>query len=80
MHILRSVGALQNPASWYLARTSRRLGHMQTFTPSTVPAPFGRYVHGIEIPAGARIVITSGQLGLTRTGEVPADAEAQAQI
>ncbi len=53
---------------------------MKPLTPDAIAPPFARYSHGIEIPAGARIVRTSGQLGLARDGSVPPDAAAQAEI
>ena len=53
---------------------------MKTLTPPGIAAPFARYAHGVEIPAGARLVVTSGQLALTRDGVVPAGAEAQALL
>ncbi len=53
---------------------------MRALTPSTMPAPFARYAHGVEVPAGARLVVTSGQLGLEASGHVPADALAQARL
>ena len=37
---------------------------MKSLTPASISAPFARYAHGIELPAGCRIVRTSGQLGL----------------
>lgn len=42
--------------------------------------PFGRYAHGIEIPAGWRVVQTSGQLGIRPDDSIPEDAYAQAVI
>ncbi len=53
---------------------------MKTLTPPGIAAPFARYAHGVEIAAGARLVVTSGQLALTRDGVVPGGAEAQAQL
>lgn len=53
---------------------------MRTLNPSSAPAPFARYSHGVEVPHGARLVVTSGQLGLDATGHVPAGAEAQARL
>lgn len=53
---------------------------MRTLSPSDIAAPFGRYVHGVEIPAGARMIATSGQLGLAADGTVPEGAEAQAAL
>ncbi|MEL6617928.1 MAG: RidA family protein [Pseudomonadota bacterium] len=52
---------------------------MKSLSPDTIAPPFARYAHGVEIPAGWRIVRTSGQLGL-RDGAVPEGAEAQARI
>ena len=48
--------------------------------PPDVAAPFGAYSHGIVVPAGRRLVLTSGQLGLSAAGEVPEGAEAQADL
>lgn len=53
---------------------------MKELTPDNVPAPFGSYSHGTEIPAGWRTVRTSGQLGLRLDGTTPDDAEAQAMV
>lgn len=50
---------------------------LKRLNPTGIHPPFARYVHGVEIPAGARLVVCSGQLGLTATAEVPADVEAQ---
>ncbi|MGZ2259178.1 RidA family protein [Roseobacter sp. A03A-229] len=53
---------------------------MKSLSPGSIAPPFARYSHGVELPAGARLVRTSGQLGLAQDGTVPADAEAQAAI
>ncbi len=53
---------------------------MRALTPPSIAPPFARYSHGIEIPAGARLVRTSGQLGLAADGSVPEGAQAQAMI
>ncbi|WP_110570923.1 RidA family protein [Yoonia vestfoldensis] len=53
---------------------------MRQLSPPVLPAPFGRYAHGVEVPPGARIVVTSGQLGLDAQGRVPATAFEQAQV
>ena len=45
--------------------------------PSTVAAPFSRYSHGVEAPAGARWLHISGQVGVTREGKVLDGPEAQ---
>jgi enamine deaminase RidA (YjgF/YER057c/UK114 family) len=46
----------------------------------SIPAPLARYSHGIAVPAGSRLVVTSGQLGTGPDGQVPEDCEAQAEI
>lgn len=53
---------------------------MKPLTPENIAPPFAQYSHGIEIPAGARLVRTSGQLGLAANDTVPNDAFAQAEI
>lgn len=49
-------------------------------TPPTISPPFARYAHGVEVPPGTRLVVTSGQLALTREGTVPDGAAAQATL
>ncbi len=53
---------------------------MRMLAPPTIAPPFARYAHGIEVPAGARLVVTSGQLALGADGRVPEGAEAQADM
>lgn len=53
---------------------------MIALTPKEVRQPFARYAHGIEIPAGWRIVRTSGQLGIRPDDSVPESAYEQAVI
>ncbi|MEL6809369.1 MAG: RidA family protein [Pseudomonadota bacterium] len=53
---------------------------MKSLTPAAIAPPFARYSHGVELPAGARIVRTSGQLGLAQDGTVPDGSQAQAEI
>ena len=48
--------------------------------PSTIAPPFARYAHGVEVPEGYRLVLTSGQLALGADGTVPETAEAQAEM
>lgn len=52
---------------------------MRMLAPPTISPPFGRYAHGVEVPAGARLVVTSGQLALLPDGTVPEGAAAQAR-
>lgn len=53
---------------------------MRMLAPPTIAPPFARYAHGVEVPAGHRLVVTSGQLGLAPDGSVPEGAAAQAAI
>ena len=49
-------------------------------SPSNIRAPFARYSHGIEVPAGHRLVLCSGQLGVAQDQSVPEDAGEQAEL
>lgn len=48
--------------------------------PKSIKPPFARYSHGVEVPAGKRLVLCSGQLGIGPDDSVPEDAEAQAEL
>jgi enamine deaminase RidA (YjgF/YER057c/UK114 family) len=48
--------------------------------PPSVRRPFGLYNHGLSVPAGARLLVTSGQLGLTTEDAIPASVEDQAVL
>ena len=48
--------------------------------PPTIRAPFARYSHGVAVPAGARLVVCSGQLGIGPDDRVPDGVEAQAEL
>lgn len=48
--------------------------------PTTIAPPLAQYSHGILVPAGARLLVTSGQLGIAPDGSVPDDVEAQAEL
>ena len=65
---------VSDPASEASLPALRRLD------PAGIHPPFARYAHGVEIPAGARLVLCSGQLGLTADAEVPTSVEAQAAL
>ena len=49
-------------------------------SPPTVRPPFGRYSHGILVPPGAALVVTSGQLGIRPDETIPDDVRAQAEL
>ena len=48
--------------------------------PDAIRPPFARYSHGVEVPAGKRLVLTSGQLGIGADETIPDDAGAQAEL
>lgn len=50
---------------------------VRPLNPPTIPAPLARYSHGVLVPAGHELLVTSGQLGLDPQGAIPEDAEAQ---
>lgn len=49
-------------------------------TPKSIRRPFARYSHGVEVPAGKRLVLCSGQLGIGADDSIPEDAGAQAEL
>lgn len=53
---------------------------LKALDPRGMAPPFGRYAHGIAVPAGWRLAMTSGQLPLAADGTVPEGAEAQAAL
>jgi enamine deaminase RidA (YjgF/YER057c/UK114 family) len=53
---------------------------MTPLTPATIAAPFARYSHGIAVPAGWRLAVCSGQLGMAADGAVPAGVREQADL
>jgi enamine deaminase RidA (YjgF/YER057c/UK114 family) len=48
--------------------------------PASIRPPFARYSHGVEVPAGHRVVFCSGQLGIAADERVPEDAGEQAEL
>lgn len=53
---------------------------LKPLSPAGIRRPFANYSHGIEVPAGWRIVVCSGQLGIGADDAVPEDAGAQAEL
>ncbi|MBX3580718.1 MAG: RidA family protein [Rhizobiaceae bacterium] len=49
-------------------------------TPGSMRPPFAKYSHGVEVPAGKRLVVCSGQLGIDADDTIPEDAGAQAEL
>jgi enamine deaminase RidA (YjgF/YER057c/UK114 family) len=50
------------------------------FNPPSVRKPFGNYNHGLLAPAGASLLVTSGQLGIALDDTIPDDVTAQAEL
>jgi enamine deaminase RidA (YjgF/YER057c/UK114 family) len=53
---------------------------LRALTPPSIRPPFARYSHGMEIPAGGRLVVCSGQLGITAEDRIPEDAGEQTEL
>ncbi|MBZ9658073.1 RidA family protein [Mesorhizobium sp. ESP-6-4] len=53
---------------------------LKYLAPKSIKPPFARYSHGVEIPAGKRLVLCSGQSGIGPDDAVPEDAGAQAEL
>lgn len=52
----------------------------RALSPTHIRPPFARYSHGVEVPAGARLVFCSGQLGIGPDEAIPETVEAQAEL
>lgn len=50
------------------------------FNPPSVRKPFGHYNHGLYVPPGAALLVTSGQLGIRPDDTIPEDVTAQAEL
>jgi enamine deaminase RidA (YjgF/YER057c/UK114 family) len=48
--------------------------------PPAVTPPRGGYTHGLEVPAGARLLFISGQIPEREDGTVPPDFEGQCRV
>ncbi|MCY4542025.1 MAG: RidA family protein [Rhodobacteraceae bacterium] len=48
--------------------------------PAGIHPPFGNYSHGVLLEDVQRILVASGQLGISRDREIPPDVAAQAEI
>jgi enamine deaminase RidA (YjgF/YER057c/UK114 family) len=53
---------------------------MKPHTPATIAPPAALYVHGMEVPPGARWLFISGQVGVHPDGRPGATAREQAEI
>ena len=52
----------------------------KAFNPVSVRRPFGGYNHGLLVPPGASLLVTSGQLGIAVDDAVPEGVTDQAEI
>ncbi|MEQ1900164.1 MAG: RidA family protein [Devosia sp.] len=52
----------------------------QPLAPASIHPPFAPYSHGVEIPAGQKLVFCSGQLGIGKDGVIPPDCAGQAAL
>ena len=52
----------------------------KTLKPKSIRPPFARYSHGVEVPAGSRLVFCSGQLGIGPEDTIPDDVAAQTEL
>jgi enamine deaminase RidA (YjgF/YER057c/UK114 family) len=52
---------------------------LKRHNPATVHAPAGKYSHGVEAPAGARLLYVSGQVGAKPDGTTAASDAAQCE-
>lgn len=48
--------------------------------PKTIKPPFARYSHGVEVPAGKRLVLCAGQVAITADDQIPEGVEEQAEL
>ncbi|WP_371685703.1 RidA family protein [Tabrizicola sp. YIM 78059] len=82
--LCRSFGKARKSSGHHLRRLplppERQENEMRSLNPPSIARPFAAYAHGVELPAGARLVVTSGQLALAPDGSVPEGAEAQARL
>ena len=53
---------------------------LKTLNPPSVRRPFGHYSHGLLVPPGATMLVTSGQLGIAADDTVPESVTAQAEL
>jgi 2-iminobutanoate/2-iminopropanoate deaminase len=53
---------------------------MRHITPKSIRTPFARYSYGVEVPAGYRLLVCSGQLGIDPNDRIPDTVEEQARL
>lgn len=53
---------------------------MRAINPAGIRPPFAAYSHAVLVPAGAELLVASGQLGIGPDDVVPEGAEAQCRL
>ena len=53
---------------------------LKPLSPPGIHPPFSNYNHGLEVPAGARLVFCSGQVGISADKVIPEDCASQANL
>jgi 2-iminobutanoate/2-iminopropanoate deaminase len=53
---------------------------IKVLNPGSIPAPSGSYVHGLEVPANARLLFIAGQTPGRMDGTVPATFDEQIEV
>jgi enamine deaminase RidA (YjgF/YER057c/UK114 family) len=61
-------------------RPEEEMPMKKIFNPPSVRRPFGNYNHGLLVPPGASLLVTSGQLGIGLDDEVPETIAEQAEL
>ena len=62
------------------APSARDCRMLRRFTPADIRPPAANYSYGCEVPAGARLVFCSGQLGVAPDGTIPDDVRGQTAL
>jgi enamine deaminase RidA (YjgF/YER057c/UK114 family) len=65
------------------SRQANKSGEIMGFVirnPTSIAPPGGRYSHAIELPATARLVFASGQVGVDKNGKPGATIEKQCEL
>ncbi len=53
---------------------------VQKLNPAGISKPVSAFSHGVVVPAGSDIILTSGAIGMDKDGNVPDDFEAQCRL
>jgi enamine deaminase RidA (YjgF/YER057c/UK114 family) len=53
---------------------------MRHITPKSIRTPFARYSYGVEVPAGYRLLVCSGQFGIDPNDRIPETVEEQTRL